>query len=608
MTEELIIDGQRVDLASDTDITLEYVNNIIGDIGSLKLSHSYTIKLPRTVKNSRIFDAPEAPSHESCMVRKFFTAEYYKNGFDLIGPAQAHLLRTTPNSYEVALVWNRAEELAAWIEAKAKLPSLTGLPTLTWVGAPLATTSTSDGVFYAKYDSGLWDSNIEKNFGRHPSITLLELIDSIFNNAGISYDIGNNFFQTLRNYALLVAPSHKPNFDMELESGSQAASLKWIKTTSGGSYWWFQDWRQGWDAPGDTTILTSHTIQRGPKSKLRFYLNLKITSTPDNKLPDLTIQLDARGLTYTLQPEPTQDGGFLLDEEVDLDDAVDASNDYDYFSINIKGLKSAGSYEFASYDTRYPMFALIRQHDTISATNQNLFPVAPNLPDIGQLDFLKAVLGLFGGVMRLAPDGTVLLEHYDDILYTDNAVDWTDKVDCSKGDPDISFTLSDYAQKNVLKYAEDIKFPVSPDITLTMEDQTATEQKDLLKLPFAASKGGQARHYRRVGGSSVDATWEDIDIKPRIFGITHDDEGTRCLYFGEDLSGSGAVSAHLAKYQELIRKPVKLTLNVRLTEMDLVNLDLWRPVYLAQYGRYYAILKVQTSKSDLCKVELLQLP
>ena len=40
MTRELIIEGQHVDLAPDTDITLEFVNNIIGDIGKISLSRS----------------------------------------------------------------------------------------------------------------------------------------------------------------------------------------------------------------------------------------------------------------------------------------------------------------------------------------------------------------------------------------------------------------------------------------------------------------------------------------------------------------------------------------------------------------------------------------
>lgn len=41
MTRELLIEGQHVDLAPNTEITLEFVNNIVGDFGKINQSHSY---------------------------------------------------------------------------------------------------------------------------------------------------------------------------------------------------------------------------------------------------------------------------------------------------------------------------------------------------------------------------------------------------------------------------------------------------------------------------------------------------------------------------------------------------------------------------------------
>ena len=40
MTHELIIEGQHVDIAPNTDLTLEYVSNIVGDISKITLSRS----------------------------------------------------------------------------------------------------------------------------------------------------------------------------------------------------------------------------------------------------------------------------------------------------------------------------------------------------------------------------------------------------------------------------------------------------------------------------------------------------------------------------------------------------------------------------------------
>lgn len=604
MTRELIIEGQHVDLAPDTDITLEYISNILGDIGKISLSHSYTVKLPKTTRNARILDDPGRPGHDSSRARRFLTAEYYRNGINLIGQAQAYLLNISADSYEVALVWSRVQGLKEWNDAKLKLPDLTGLPTLPWKGAEYATADTTDGCFFAKYVSGARYN--APNIAPHPSVTLYELMTRIFENAGIPYEIGNNLTDTLRKHALLVAPSHKPSLTMEIDAGAQATSLEWIHSTGSGYYWWFQNWQTGWDAPGDGRLETTRTIQRGPSEELRFYLNLKIAGAT----PDLYFSLEHGGGSYILSPSRTTDGGYLMDAIVDLKSDLRMDEEFDYFSIKIMGLSDGGGYNFSAYDPARPMFALIRPHETIQTDQQNLFPISDNLPNIGQMEFIKAVLGLFGAIIRTA-NGTLVLEHYDDILHKAQAVDWTHKVDMQDGIEDFQYLLSDFAQKNTIKYEPDVTLPVSPDITLEMEDQTASESKELLKLPFAASIRDQAIHYRCRDVFPEDGDYyievEDIDIKPRIFGFTYDGQ-TRGLIFPDSLSGKWAASAYLETYQSLIRKPVQISVNIRLHEIDLATLDTTRPVYLGQYGRYYAILKIQTSKTDLCKVELLQLP
>lgn len=596
MTRELIIEGQHVDLAPNTDITLEYVSNLVGDIGKINLSHSYTVKLPKTARNARILDDPGNPTHVSTMARRYFAAEYYRNGISLIGKARAYLLSTTGDSYEVALVWNAIPGLTEWSSAKPKLPALTGLPTLTWKGAPLATRDTTDGSFYAEYVSGARPRTTES--APHPSVTLYELTTRILGNAGIPYRMGARLAETLKSHALLVAPSHKPDLEMELAAGAQAGELNYISTMGYGSFWWFQYWQTGWDAPGDGTLETRGNMQRGPSKEMRFFLNLRLYDVA----PDLYLELTSGEGSYILQPTRTEDGGYLLDAVVDLESELNL-DETDYFTIKVQGLEPNGYYQYNRYDKTRPLFALMRPHDTIPANHQNLFPIAENLPDIGQLDFIKGALGLFGGVI-IPDDGRLILERYDDLLARRDAVDWTAKMEMSAGITKYTGQLQGFAQENIIKYEEDVTLPISPDITLVMEDETASLTRDMLKLPFAASRGSEAIHYKydREKGEI-----DDIDIKPRVFGFTYNEDGTRKLVFLEDMAGDRARKTYHGAFQSLIRKPVQISINVRLHELDLAHLDLTRPVYLGQYGKYYAILKIQTSETDLCKVELLQL-
>ena len=599
MTRELIIEGQHVDLAPDTDITLEYVSNLIGDVGKISLSHSYTVKLPKTTRNARILDDPGNPSYVSAKARRYLSAEYYRNGINLIGQARAYILDVTDDSYEVALVWSSIPGLSEWSSAKPKLPDLKGLPTLTWKDAPLADRNTTDGCFYAQYTSGARPRTTES--APHPSVTLYELTTRIFNNAGIPYRIGSRLADILKSHALLVAPSHKPSLEMELEAGARADELNYISRTGYGSFWWFQYWHTGWDAPEAPPyngLEVNRIILRGPSKEMRFFLNLRLYDVA----PDLYLELKSGTSSYILQPTRTEDGGYLLDAVVDLESELDLG-ETDELTIAVQGLTPNGYYQYKRYDDARPLFALMRPHDTIPANHQNLFPVAENLPDIGQLDFIKGVLGLFGGV-AIPGSNRLTLEHYDELLSSMNAVDWTGKMEMGAGLTKYSSQLQDFAQNNIIKYEEDVTLPVSPDINLIMQDETASLSKDRIKLPFAASRGSEAIHYKYDHDTGE---IEDVDIKPRVFGFTYDENGTRKLSFLEDMAGDQARWKYHGAFQSLIRKPVQISINVRLHELDLAQLDLTRPVYLGQYGKYYAILKIQTSETDLCKVELLQL-
>lgn len=596
MTRELIINGQHVDLPDSVSITLEYVSSAISDIGKLSFAHSYTIKLPKTRRNAAILDNPDNLGRDTAS-QHIMDAAYYRNGINLIGSAQARLLKVTPDAYEVMLLWNSVPGLTEWSATRPNLSALPGLPVIEWVGARIADKHTTDGCFVARYDSGL--RGYETTVAIHPSVTLYELLTQIFDTAGAPYSIGANLATILKNHALLVAPSHKPNLEMELESGARASRFEWVTTSGSGSKWMFQGWTLGWDAPKTLGSLeTGFYVYKSTYSRMRIFLNMKISGG------DADIYFDL-GNDFYLAPSKTADGGFLIDQNVDLVKDLGLSNEYDTFGLTLRGTLPQNPV-ISAYDPSKPLFALILPHDTIQTQHQNLFPIAENMPEIDQVSFLKSVLGMFGAVI-LAHDGKVVLERMADLYSKSTALDWSDKVDMIKGGAeDITRSLDGFAKKNFIKYEEDVSLPVSPDFVLTVDDPNAPEQRDMLKLPFAASHRDIARHYQYTNpGTNV---IQDINIKPRIFGFVYDSDGSRRLFFPDELLGKSGATTYLQRYQDIIRKPIKISANIRLSELDLAQLDLRRAIYLSQYGHYYAILKLQTSATDLCKVELLQLP
>lgn len=601
MTQELIIEGQRVDLSTDTDIALEYTSSLFGDIGKIHSPRSYTIKLPRTANNARILDDAGAPGHESSMTRRYLTAQYYRNGIDLVGDGQAHILARTDESYEIALVWDNLTALRALSQSKKKLTDITGLGTLTWRGAALADNTSTDIAFYGGYDSGAWANATE--VARHPAVTL-SIVGSMLHQAGAAYQMSDRVAELLRTHAILAAPSHKPSLDMELYSGARATTLEYITTSGSGRYWWFTGWTRGWDAPQADD--SSNSIKVGSEGfNIRIIMNVKLSKDA----PNFHIKLESGGGDCILRPTRTADGGYLIDQEVDLRETLGVEHSADYYGINVVGVPNGAT--ASAYSPTGYIFALIRPHETIKASKDNRFPVAENLPDIGQYEFIKAVMGLFG-IAPVVKAGTLHLMTYDEILSKSEAVDWTEKVDMEgiDGIRNAGFTLSSRAQSNLITYETDKPLPIDPTIELTCDDATLDVQKEFLKLPFAASSGNEAKHYK-CRDAWDDGNYyvgvEDIDIKPRIFGFNADANGKRQLFFTADLWGQGAIDAYHCRYQEIIRSPRTLKVGIRLNEIDLKQLDLSRAVYLAQYGQFYAVMKVQTSDTDLCKVELLQI-
>ena len=619
MTRELIIEGQHVDLSADTDITLEYVNNIVGDMGQINLSHSYTVKLPKTLQNARVLDDPGNTSRESGATRRYLSARYYRNGIDLIGPAQAYILKTTPESYEVALIWNTLEALQALSQYSGTLNDLQSLPVLKWIGSNGTTpdyTGTNDkaGALFAFYNSGLGGVKYPTvNAATHPCMSAATLLNNIFSQAGVPLELSDKARQSLNNLVVLAAPNHRPTREMEIESGSTAGTVKLTLTVNGSSYVYglsISDWTYGWDAPQTYGAIPSkqigYTLETGSNSKHRILLNL--STNVNMKGSSIYIEglkfdtsgdwVEARETLLTREFQQGPDGRWYLfvDEELNV-------SGWPFYAIDLSYAgESFTSGVFSAYDIDLPLLAANRVHDIIQIAKDNRFPLEGNLPDIKQWEFVKACAAVLGWV-PVIQKGKVQMSTYDELLDTSGAYDWTSKVDMTDGGlQDLGYTLDKWAQANDIVFQENETLQSDPVARLHVQDSTITEHRDLYKLPFAASLQSSADHYK-VDGTKV----EDVNIEPRIFRVVNKN-GSKRLEFTEDLYGDGLIGARYARLQEVIRKPVRITVNIRLHEIDLAQLDLTRAVYLGQYGKYYAILKIQTSDTDLCKVELLQLP
>lgn len=598
MTRELIINGQHVDLPDSTDITLEFANNIVGDVGKINLSHSYTIKLPRTIRNARILDDPGTPAHESTATRQFLNARYYRNGIDLLGPVQLYILKTTQKEYELAMVWNTLEELQTLSQSDQTLNDLPGLPEPQWVesdGLPNYKTD-YDGVVFAQYISGLGANTYPSvNCASHPSMRIRNLLERIMLNAKVDYELSPEAENRLKDIVLLAAPNHAPTYQMEIESGVRAYTVNNLRNVlSLGRI------EKGWDAPrvdssdndkfytdGQNTFNAMVNLHVDYNANMEnAYVSIKgvPTSTSGNRHPPVEI--------FRRPFVPNETGW-----EVDFDEEINVSG---WASFLFTGWLPALAPDPIAKDPMKPLVTIYKKHEALRLDKVNLFPIAGNLPDIKQWEFVQSIAAMFGLVL-IIKNNALMITTYDEMLNRGRAQSWDDKIaDDTKDPAEITYTLDNWTQANVIAFKDDVPLNFHPNISIKVEDVTLKESREWAKLAFAASIGGQAIHYNMKSGAA-----EDVKIQPRIFRLSKVD-GTNSLEFTDDLYGSGMAQKY-AGLQEAVRKPVKLFAKARLHELDIAALDLTRPVYLSQYGRYYMILKIQTSATDLCKVELLQL-
>lgn len=606
MREELIINGQHCDLSAETGITLEYVSNLLSDPGKISLSHSYTVKLPRTANNARILDLPEIPAHESSMARKYLHAHYYKNGIDLIGDnAQAYITSATDEQYELVLVWDDIPELRALSESEKTINDLPSLPKLWWVGASYGVATA--GAFFARYtSSNVADDSENVTSHIHPCMRMTNLLQRIMGNAGVTYKLSSG---ALDDIVVLAAPDHKPDDVMIRDAAPKVKVGPYdvYYSQSGANYAILMGDIKIDDPLGQINFAlipsSGFTLNNSKSCKVSVHFKLNTTGTDiadqeGVKLRFVAMDGDRWYSSVVLAELPIvrEPTGYVCVGTVD----IDIPNGFEGFStvLYTAEAKRIGGY-LSPYGNTGSLFDIIIPFDEIITSFKNTFPLGGNLPDIKQWDFIRNCM-IIGGLTPIVSQTKVQFYKISEILDVTRAVDWTNKLNAANAVKVKPSLGNNWAQRNQFKFKEDEDSTRKPDFSIDIADETLKTDRDWAELDFAASLNNTAIHYISTDNG---ATYEDVDIEPRFFKYN---AATESLNFTQDLYGEG-LKAKYAALQAAIEKPVVLEATVRLTEIDLATLDITRPVYLAQFGQYYHVLKVQTSKTDDCKVELLQL-
>lgn len=592
MKEELYIKGESVDLG-DSEITLNFKSNLLGDISKITASNSYTIKLPRTNKNIRLLDFPDVAGHESYMMRDYFNAEYYRNGVKLFD-AKAVLISCSEDGFDVSLTWGMSEKFIQLMNDDKSIQEFADMA-LPWNSSTTYDNGLVNGQLshgYIRHNAGIdVDSNRDKIF-IHPSVNCMRLLEEIASYYGLTMDWGSykQYIELLYLPLISQKASSKYNFFEANITGTLDSDIKYVKFTQINRV----------DGINISNTETYGDVVRIYETSLDWELDILIYTNKHNTLNVVELAFYSNAQYIKSLQISSNDIGLCAYKGVIPFDITEYSN----ITIRIRINNGALLGIIKSY-------IKIFSEDVQSVSYNQYYPIGSNLPDISVVDFIKQICWLFGLFAIKSDTGVSFISVNKIIDNRDKAVDWSKKlVPTGWTAKETSYTFGDFAQKNYFRYEEN-ENAKSADGYMVVQNKTLDYEKDLVKLPYTAGgDNGDMRAVPYFKWSEDGTTVELEDCGDRIMQlvISFDSQGKEDARLDfSDLKFQNRVSRFgLSSYQDLIKSPFVIKDTFRLTEIDLKNIDYTIPVYIERYAAFFAIISIK-SQGDYSECELLKL-
>lgn len=638
-TYELYINDILCDLSSDEVITLLYQSPIFSSLDSIQSNRSYNIALPPTPANMRAIGQAARPDVDADAPYVRLPAALYQDGVPLFTQGFA-VVTDIADTINVTLTWGNADNFQPLFDANLRDlgPQLeaAGEDYIEWNedsailkkgSAPSGGVVSYPSVAFWGIDFGMGLSNPKY---LHPAIDVWRILYSIQQAHGITIEDYRRLYGTLELPPIvpLVSKNGDPKYNFALKTGSLHLDVNTISGSVGlPNTIWANKGYSGNDVDQAGIYKTENNrmvIDVSDVNSIRFVFTgggvrdgaiagnnprFQIMAGKDSDTFDNYVVIYDTEATYTMS---------------EIDQMFDVTA-FDYIAIRVTRYEWQSNTQ--SINSIVGNIYIWGDYD-IEVIFPGPFPIAPNLPDISQGDFILAMMnmqGLFAYADKDNPN-TIKLISIDDIIANvqkNDIIDWSDRVilnDIHRVDiPDASvFTIDDLAQSNILDYDNDDDVKTDTHGTITIRNENIEKEAELVELPFSASENAT------TGGvnCAVVPIYEDdgkgganySKCSPRILAWKDDqayNSSAICtgrfdpwMKFGGE---NGIVKTRYASYQKVVDRLRIITIRAKLTALDLYNLDYTKPVYIAQFGQIFAIYSVETGEDGICDCQLLKL-
>ena len=684
---EYVENWERLDTYQDQKMTLQYISNLLTGVESITSSSTLSVKLPRTVRNERIFDLATRPQYNSTMTHRKIECRVYINGIDMMKDAYCYILDCESDNYEVAIVFGLLQHYGQWLTNSPGLRDLrdreeyilwngkcaVDCGSIWWSNYPSCYNSYGGNnlasQFYALYNCGLERNATTLNhFNLHPCVTLREIYERIIEENNLNFVMPASVLRDMENLAIVQVERNQPEVGQEHTEALSASSyddiiqMRYgrIQSILGGlvgcinianSDYYTHDNRLGyvlykgegyirleWDfylrpytgtnrvfgeilnalheTYGNLSYVrlaiydfttgqmlptyapTSYSYIGGTVSNVRFSGSHTFTNTGNiaegSAIAEIGIWLDPQMMRI---PGQIPYIGYYF--QTNNNDIFNYSG---YTQLQTLTNNNYYQYTYVEGTTPYP----------------NNFLLIPNLPDISQLDFIKAICQMYCLFPVVNRGNAEQIDFVPFDIIQENTLkpyDWSDKlIEYARDVPKrISFRAGDYARRNIIQYKDDDaeKYPYHSEAVLGIDDDTLDKEKTLIEFPWAATKVDRITQYQiKLSEDDQRPEYEFIQCEYRLMRIVEWQRQSDCANVAlfQDLDAEYILATYYSTYQGTIRKPRIITEHIRLNELEMRDIDFTRPVYLRKYGRFYAIKQIQwTVGDDYAECELLQL-
>jgi len=651
--QQLFIDGKLADLGDNTNVSFTIVSNLLKGAADFAGNRTLTVTLPATVHNRTIIRQAQVVQVGGDFAYTFHNVDYWRNGVQIIKGGTGRLTATSPDTLSIAIVWGVRTAVDALLGSDKSLASLATPAYIEFHNDPQVTDYADalvDDVFYAAMDT---EMHYEANTFYHTHVVV----------GGQVYD-----YTEERPASALLHPSVRMNWLLNLMQSQYGAVIDWDDaaididtmivplvekipndTTYNNGYraTMVEPETMGGLAGNFIRFTTSHpsaiiATQSDPpevrlvcatsfKGLIRYslvcYINEAdlIRNYPIYRLAD-GYRLGLRvGGAWHWCPILPENMAFTADKivagkltvyvtgylSVEMS-AGDGNTPPDDISMRIGPVHNGIlNPEIASdlHVTGGPLYV----SEIIGTENEvqpgQLYPVQGNLPDIKPIDlvkFLAAVTGVFP--VQASTADTLVMRPVADVFDFSRAVDWSGRLLSITSRPvakNNAYALDGWAQKNWFRWKEDDTVLGDYDGSIDVDDETIDVERDIITFPFAATDGNNVPMYKKEVNYGEVTETKYKDVEPRVMQMTEGGDGEAVAYFDMDMKR--ILAERYGHLLATMQRPVVITETIRISDVELSQVDETRAVYLRQHGAYFALLEMAVKQGGTADVKLLKL-